>query len=140
MVIILFLVLIAVISLDKDWRVCSGLVGALPRYPRQNTQHGLPLKLSHEETTLLLEKGMIIPTTNINMVLSCTNRLSRPCTKSFSYALLYCSIVTVPKLHCMSEHTPVGVLELLEYTPHKHTDKDMVSFQQNRLHEFEQQV
>lgn len=49
-----------VVRLDRDWRICSGLVGALPGKPRQNIQLGLPFKLSSEETTLLIEKGTLI--------------------------------------------------------------------------------
>ncbi len=45
------------VCLDREWRTCSGLVGALPGQPRQNVQLGLPLKLSPEEATLLMEKG-----------------------------------------------------------------------------------
>ncbi|XP_064381852.1 tRNA-splicing endonuclease subunit Sen34-like [Halichondria panicea] len=47
------------VCLDREWRICSGLIGALPGQPRQNAQLGLPLKLSPEEATLLVEKGVL---------------------------------------------------------------------------------
>jgi len=45
------------IKLREKWRIVGSLVGALPRFPRQNNYLGLPLQLMPEETTLLLEKG-----------------------------------------------------------------------------------
>lgn len=49
-----------VACLRDKWRVVGGLIGALPSQPRQNAQLGLPLKLLPEETTLLLELGILI--------------------------------------------------------------------------------
>ena len=46
-----------VYRLRVEWRVVGGLVGALPVQPRQSGQLGLPLHLSPEELSLLLEKG-----------------------------------------------------------------------------------
>ena len=48
-----------VVKLDREWRMCSGLIGSLPGKPRQNSELGLPFKLSPEEATLLMEKGMM---------------------------------------------------------------------------------
>ena len=44
--------------LRDKWRIVGGLIGALPSQPRQNAQLGLPLKLTPEETTLMMETGM----------------------------------------------------------------------------------
>lgn len=46
-----------VVCLERDWRITSGLIGALPGKPRQNAELGLPMKLTQEEATLLVEKG-----------------------------------------------------------------------------------
>ena len=46
-----------VYRLRVEWRVVGGLVGALPVQPRQSGQLGLPLHLSPEELSHLLEKG-----------------------------------------------------------------------------------
>ncbi|KAK0082033.1 hypothetical protein PV325_011179 [Microctonus aethiopoides] len=44
------------LTLRKDYRITGELVGCLPSLPRQEIFHGLPLLLSPEEVTLLLEK------------------------------------------------------------------------------------
>ncbi|CAI8024025.1 tRNA-splicing endonuclease subunit Sen34 [Geodia barretti] len=48
-----------VYRLRVEWRVVGGLVGALPVQPRQSGQLGLPLHLSPEELSHLLEKGVL---------------------------------------------------------------------------------
>lgn len=56
-----YLVVPDVVWLRREWRVVGSLLGALPLHPRQNSQLGLPLILQPEETTLLREKGIYIP-------------------------------------------------------------------------------
>ncbi|XP_062606664.1 tRNA-splicing endonuclease subunit Sen34-like [Saccostrea cucullata] len=48
------------VELREEWRIVGCLIGCLPRLPRQNNHLGLPLQLSKEEVTLMLEKGAII--------------------------------------------------------------------------------
>ncbi|XP_022322892.2 tRNA-splicing endonuclease subunit Sen34-like [Crassostrea virginica] len=48
------------VELREEWRIVGCLTGSLPRLPRQNNHLGLPLQLSKEEVTLLLEKGAIV--------------------------------------------------------------------------------
>ncbi|XP_048780508.1 tRNA-splicing endonuclease subunit Sen34-like [Ostrea edulis] len=48
------------VELREQWRIVGCLIGCLPRLPRQNNYLGLPLQLSKEEVTLLLEKGAIL--------------------------------------------------------------------------------
>ncbi|GAB1600854.1 tRNA-splicing endonuclease subunit Sen34-like [Argonauta hians] len=50
-----------VMILRKQHRIVGTLVGALPRAPYQNSLLGLPLQLSPEEVSLLLEKGIVLP-------------------------------------------------------------------------------
>lgn len=46
-----------VIKMRSQYRIVGSLIGSLPRKPRQNNAFSLPLLLSREETTLLLDKG-----------------------------------------------------------------------------------
>ncbi|XP_065898297.1 tRNA-splicing endonuclease subunit Sen34-like [Dysidea avara] len=46
-------------KLRKDHRIVGNYVGALPCKPRQDVWLGLPLELMPEETTLLLEQGVL---------------------------------------------------------------------------------
>ena len=46
-----------VIKIRSQYRIVGSLIGSLPRKPRQNNAFSLPLLLSREETTLLLDKG-----------------------------------------------------------------------------------
>lgn len=46
-----------VIKIRSQYRVVGSLIGSLPRKPRQNNAFSLPLLLSRDETTLLLDKG-----------------------------------------------------------------------------------
>lgn len=48
------------VKIREEWRIVGCLIGCLPRLPRQNNHLGLPLQLSKEEVTLLLEKGAIL--------------------------------------------------------------------------------
>ena len=45
-----------VIKMRSQYRIVGSLIGSLPRKPRQNNAFSLPLLLSREETTLLLNK------------------------------------------------------------------------------------
>ena len=45
-----------VIKMRSQYRIVGSLIGSLPRKPRQNNAFSLPLLLSREETTLLLDK------------------------------------------------------------------------------------
>lgn len=45
-------------QLWREYRVVGSLAGTLPRHPHQSNTLGLPLKLLHEEVTLLLEEGL----------------------------------------------------------------------------------
>lgn len=47
-----------VFKMRSKYRIVGSLIGSLPRKPRQNNAFSLPLLLSREETTLLLNKGM----------------------------------------------------------------------------------
>lgn len=47
-----------VLLLRRQHRIVGKLVGALPRAPQQNNQLGLPLQLSPEEVTVIVEKGI----------------------------------------------------------------------------------
>ena len=44
--------------LREEHRIVGSLVGSLPAHPHQNIHLGLPLQLSKEEVTLLLELGL----------------------------------------------------------------------------------
>ena len=44
--------------LREEHRIVGSLVGCLPAHPHQNIHLGLPLQLSKEEVTLLLELGL----------------------------------------------------------------------------------
>ena len=55
---IAFFTLSGIQFLRHEWRIVGGLIGALPRQPRQNSQLGPPLLLLPEEVALLLNKGM----------------------------------------------------------------------------------
>ena len=46
-----------VIKMRSQYRIVGSLIGSLPSKPRQNNAFSLPLLLSREETTLLLDKG-----------------------------------------------------------------------------------
>ena len=46
-----------VFKIRSKYRIVASLIGSLPRKPRQNNAFSLPLLLSREEATLLLEKG-----------------------------------------------------------------------------------
>lgn len=45
-------------TLRKKWRIVGSFIGALPGYPSQNIQLGLPLELSFAEVRLLLDKDV----------------------------------------------------------------------------------
>ena len=45
--------------LRDHWRIMGNFIGALPKYPYQNVQLGLPLLLSPDEVTLLLELNVL---------------------------------------------------------------------------------
>ena len=44
--------------LREEHRIVGMLIGSLPAHPHQNIHLGLPLQLSKEEVTLLLELGL----------------------------------------------------------------------------------
>ena len=44
--------------LREEHRIVGSLIGSLPAHPHQNIHLGLPLQLSKEEVTLLLEMGL----------------------------------------------------------------------------------
>jgi len=46
--------------LREDHRIVGTLIGALPSHPNQNIHLGLPLQLSKEELTLLLEREIVV--------------------------------------------------------------------------------
>ena len=41
-------------------RITGSLIGSLPTQPKQNNEFGLPLVLQPEETTLLVEQGVLL--------------------------------------------------------------------------------
>lgn len=47
------------LKLRRDYRIVGGSIGSLPKFSRQENFLGLPLILSPEEVTLLLEKKAI---------------------------------------------------------------------------------
>ena len=48
------------LKLRRSHRIVGNFVGALPCQPHQNIWLGLPLELLPEETTLLLEQGVVL--------------------------------------------------------------------------------
>ena len=44
--------------LREEHHIVGSLIGSLPAHPHQNIHLGLPLQLSREEVTLLLELGL----------------------------------------------------------------------------------
>ncbi|CAG0894949.1 unnamed protein product [Darwinula stevensoni] len=47
--------------LRAEWRIVGELLGSYPARPFQNAVKSVPMKLSNEEMTLLLEKGVAVP-------------------------------------------------------------------------------
>ena len=61
--------LLDVLKLRQKYRIIGTLIGCHATHPNQNQHLGLPLKLSREEITLLLEKG-IIPLYSTHIIIS----------------------------------------------------------------------
>ena len=56
---IIVLMFVDALNLRRSHRIVGNFVGALPCQPHQNIWLGLPLELLPEETTLLLEQGVV---------------------------------------------------------------------------------
>ena len=56
---VIVIVVVDALKLRRSHRIVGNFVGALPCQPHQNIWLGLPLELLPEETTLLLEQGVV---------------------------------------------------------------------------------
>ena len=56
---VIVIVVVDALKLRRSHRIVGNFVGALPCQPHQDIWLGLPLELLPEETTLLLEQGIV---------------------------------------------------------------------------------